>query len=110
MRLPFFDFFHNSRGVIRIMAETSTGVKELLKKNIDFNLEEKGYWKQDIYVRSIVRFKGDIIGDFMRENEEFKYKDLKILVEYEGFEFNVAAFSRPRNPDGTVNHTKLELV
>lgn len=59
----------------------------------------KGLW---VHLSGIVHIKGDIFPDVPVISKGYViFNDKKI---------NIESASRPRNPDGTVNHTRLELM
>lgn len=58
----------------------------------------QGIW---VHLSGVVHIKGDIFPD----------KDhIEGYVIINGQKLNIDYSSRPRNPDGTINHTRLELI
>ena len=80
--------------------------KEILRKDIKCNYSETtkrvqskdGLW---VPLSGIIHFKGDICPDISNPTGYVILFNKKITI---------SNYSRPRNPDGTVNHTKLELI
>lgn len=80
--------------------------KEVLRKDIKCNFSETtkrvqnkdGLW---VSLSGVVHFKGDICPDISNPTGYVIIFGRKIII---------SNYSRPRNPDGTVNHTKLELM
>lgn len=70
------------------------------------NFSEKAKRVQDsdgqwIQLAGVIHVKGDILPDVQYETG---------TAQVEGYpERKIIGYSRPRNPDGTVNHTRLEL-
>lgn len=80
--------------------------KEVLKKELKCNYSEttrrvqnsQGLW---VPLSGIVRFKGDICPEIANPGGYILLNNQKIVINN---------YVRPRNPDGTVNHTRLELM
>lgn len=61
--------------------------------------DKDGQW---IQLAGVIHVKGDILPDVQFEDG---------IAKVEGYpERRIIGYSRPRNPDGTVNHTRLELI
>ena len=80
--------------------------KEVVRKNIKCNYSEttkrvqnsEGLW---VPLSGVIHFKGDICPDIANPTG---------YVILFGKEITISNYSRLRNPDGSVNHTKLELI
>ena len=60
--------------------------------------DKDGQW---VKLAGVIHVKGDILPGVQFDNGE---------VEVDGVVRNVVSYSRPRNPDGSVNHTRIELA
>lgn len=59
---------------------------------------DKGFW---IHLSGVVHIKGDIFPDSAV---------ISGYVIFNGQKMTINGATRPRNPDGSVNHTRLELI
>lgn len=59
----------------------------------------KGFW---VHLSGVVHIKGDIFPDYPVISKGYVVLNNKKI--------NISHATRPRNPDGTVNHTRLELM
>ena len=59
----------------------------------------KGLW---VHLSGVVHIKGDIFPNVPVISNGY--------VIFNGQKINISKATRPRNPDGTVNHTRLELM
>lgn len=62
--------------------------------------DSKGQW---IKLSGVLTMKGDILPGAI-------FEDGEATVEGYAKSFRILSYARPRNPDGTVNHTRLELI
>lgn len=60
--------------------------------------DRDGQW---IALSGVIHVKGDILPDVVFDNG---------TAEVEGRVARIVSYSRPRNPDGSVNHTRIELA
>lgn len=72
----------------------------------DVNFSEKVNRIQDadgqwVRLSGVIHTKGDILPDAVFEDG---------TAEINGVKYRIVSYTRPRNPDGTVNHTRLELL
>lgn len=102
---PFFDVLPITIVITGGVQEDGTE-KEILRKNIKCNYQEttkrvqnsQGLW---VPLSGVVRFKGDICPEISNPSGYVIINNQKIVI---------SNYSRPRNPDGTVNHSRLELM
>lgn len=109
-KLPYLDSWDVTPAEIRLTGGMSEdGEPELMgnwKGNVNFSEKVKRVQNADgLWVRlaAVIHVKGDILPQIVfREGTA-------TIAGYDG-EFTIFSYSRPRNPDGTVNHTRLELL
>lgn len=101
----FFDVTPATIVIIDGLNEDGTE-KEVIRKDIKCNYSETtkrvqnkdGLW---VTLSGVVHFKGDICPNISNPTG---------YIELFGKKIRISNYSRLRNPDGTVNHTKLELI
>ncbi|MCI6603032.1 MAG: hypothetical protein MSC43_02385 [Clostridiales bacterium] len=62
--------------------------------------DKDGVW---VKLSGVIHVKGDILPGVV-------FTEGTALVDGYGREMKIVSYSRPRNPDGSVNHTRLELI
>lgn len=109
-KLPYFDFWDNvpAKIILTDGLDEDGEPKKVAKWQGLVNFSEKakriqnkdGLW---IKLSAVIHVKGDILPGVVFRGGYVK------LDDYDDY-FQIVSYSRPRNPDGTVNHTKLELI
>lgn len=59
---------------------------------------DQGLW---VHLSGVIHIKGDIFPD---------HPVITGYVVFNGQKLTIAGATRPRNPDGSINHTRLELI
>lgn len=107
MKLHYFDFWDNTPVVIYQTKLGRSGEEEVIaqweglcnysesNKRVQ---NDQGLW---VHLSGVIHVKGDIFPD---------YPVISGYVVINGQKLTIAGATRPRNPDGTVNHTRLELL
>ena len=101
----FFDVLPIQICIVEISEEGEEVVKATWEGLCNFSesnkrvQNSKGLW---VHLSGIVHVKGDIFPDIPVISNGY--------VIFNGQKINISNATRPRNPDGTVNHTRLELM
>lgn len=115
MRLPYLDIWDNAKCIVFISGEKPS-------ENGDFpsikayeggcNFSEKANTirttdGQYVKLNGVIHIKGDIAPKLATFNGKVKVTCDNIVKDRE---MQIASVDRPRNPDGTVHHTRLGLI
>lgn len=109
-KLPYFDFWDNvpAKIILTDGLDEDGEPKEVAKWQGLVNFSEKakriqnkdGLW---VKLSAVIHIKGDILPGVV-------FNGGTVTVTGYSNTFEIVSYSRPRNPDGTVNHTRLELI
>lgn len=110
-KLPYFDWWDVTPATITLAGEgmNEDGVpNQAIEWSGNVNFSEKarriqnadGLW---VNLSGVVHVKGDILPGVISKTG---------TVQIKGYEqsFTIISINRPRNPDGTVNHTRIEVI